>query len=184
MKNKDGDLQNSGEEMETPASKVLKALTDGRLLASCLDDYPYEETLTILDSLTAEIREKGHGNKGYMDSAEDKGTRITFERKRKGVFYPYRKAGLDEQGCRVIMYPKNSLVGIRLEQFIEDKVRFFEGLNKSAEAEFLRQNLFTFNESQLAELLKKHDSTFSRDTVKLQRKLKNQYQKRRSESKE
>ena len=170
-------------ELKTPAAKFLKALNDGQPFAPVLDDYSYKEALAILDSLTAEIREKNLGGKGYMDSAEDKGVRIDFESNRSGIHYPYRKAGLDEKGCRIIIYSNNSLTGIKLEEFIENKVRFFEGLNISAESEFLRQNLYTFNELQLAELLEKHDPTFSRTTIELQMKLKDQYEKRRGISK-
>ena len=115
---------------------------------------------------------------GYF-SPEEKGIRIDFEPNRLGIYYPYRKPGLDDNGCRVIIYSNSFLRGIKLKEFIENKVRFFEGLNISVESEFLRQSLYTFNEIQLAELLKKHDHTFSRTTTELQKKLGEQYQKRK-----
>ncbi len=169
------EAQRKKEVEDTPAAKFLQTLTDGLPFGKVLDGFKYDEALAILDSIMAEIKTKTLGGKGYMDAAEDRGTRIDFEEAREGVFYPYRRPGIDSQGCRVVVYQKLILDGEALTQFIESKVSFFESLNESARAEFIRQIFIVFNERQLSELLKKHDSTFGRDTSSLQEKLEKNY---------
>ena len=164
-----------GNSQNTPAAKYLQALSDGMPFSKLLDGYTYIEALAILDSISAEIKSESLGGKGYMDTAEDKGTRIEFEKNRNNISYPYRKAGLDENGCRVIVYDASSIDDNKLEQFIEEKILFFEGLNESSKGEFVRQTLLTFNEKHLAEILEKHDKTFKRNTSDLREKLIQRY---------
>ena len=163
---------------ETPAAKLLQTLNDGLPFGRVLDGFEYEEALAILDSIMAEIKSNGVGGKGYMDAAEDKGVGVDFEKAKEGIHYPYRRPGTNSVGCRVIVYADIGLEGKLLTKFIESKVSFFEGLNESARAEFIRQNLIIFNEKQISELLRKHDTTFERDTSKLQKRLQEEYKKR------
>ncbi len=183
MGNGKEDEHEKGTVGETPAAKLLQTLNDGLPFGRVLDGFEYEEALAILDSIMAEIKSNGVGGKGYMDAAEDKGVGVDFEKKKEGIHYPYRRPGINSVGCRVIVYEEIGLEGKLLTKFIESKVSFFEGLNESARAEFIRQNLIIFNEKQLSELLRKHDMTFERDTSELHKRLEEEYKKRHEEDK-